>query len=568
MPNLIKQTEFSAGVFLDLLSETTDDYLYMWDIQNGTFYISENAYEDFNVDRGIEEDVVAVWGSVMVAEDLRLWLEDLQLIQDGVKDYHDMEYRVYRKTGQIIWVSCRGKVKTDEQHRPLFMLGRISNIGKQNKFDNVTGLMNRNQFEHDICQVLKCGKRMQGVMVVLDIDNFKNINEKYSYAFGDRALNIISTRISELLPPGCQMYRLDGDEFAFWMEGGTRESIQEIYDNIQLFVANQFTVDDQTLLISVSAGACVIPGDGRTYQKLFRHAENAVEIAKMNGKNQLVFFSREMYNRKRKIMELQESLRTCVNNGCSEFELFYQPQIDAENKRVVGAEALLRWHSPDHGEVSPIEFIPLLEENHLIIQVGKWVLEEGAKQCREWQKYDPDFTMSINVSYIQLKENALLEYLKNEHVPKVSAKNLILELTESCWVPNLHFLNQEFKDMHEMGYGIAIDDFGTGYSSLSHLKELPANVIKIDRSFIKGLCKDSYEYIFLEYIVKLAHIIHLKVCVEGVETKEEFETVMQASPDYIQGFLFGRPVSAGEFEKLYFSEEGGTVLSLPHKTAE
>ena len=363
MPNLIKEAMFSAGVFLDLLSETTDDYLYMWDIQNGTFYVSENAYDDFGIDRSIENDVLTIWGSVMVAEDLKLWLEDLQLIQAGVKDYHDMEYRVYRKTGQIIWVSCRGKVKTDEQNRPLFMIGRISNIGKQN----------------------------------------------------------------------------------------------------------------------------------------------------------------------------------------------YQPQIDTSTRKVIGAEALLRWHSPKHGEVSPIEFIPFLEENHLIIQVGKWVLEEGAKQCLEWQKYDPDFTMSINVSYVQLKENALLEYLKNEHIPKVSAKNLILELTESCWVPNLHFLNQEFKDMHEMGYGIAIDDFGTGYSSLSHLKELPANVIKIDRSFIKGLSKGSYEYIFLEYIVKLAHIIHLKVCVEGVETKEEFDTVMQASPDYIQGYLFGRPVCAREFESLYFA---------------
>ena len=558
MPNLIKQEKFSAGVFLDLLSETTDDYLYMWDIQHGTFYISENAYEDFQIDRSIEEDVVSVWGSVMVAEDLKLWLEDLKLIQDGAKEYHDMEYRVYKKTGQIIWVSCRGKVKTDEQNRPLFMMGRISNIGKQNKFDNVTGLMNRNQFEHDICQILKCGKHMQGVIVVLD----KNINEKYSYAFGDRALNLIATRISELLPPGCQMYRLDGDEFAFLMEGGTREGIREIYENIQMFVANHFTVDGQTLLISISAGACMIPGDGRTYQKLFRHAENAVEIAKMNGKNQLVFFSREMYDRKRKIMELQESLHACVNHGCNEFELYYQPQVDTEDQRVVGAEALLRWHSPKHGEVSPMEFIPLLEENHLIIQVGKWVLEEGAKQCREWQKYDPDFTMSINVSYIQLKENALLEYLKNEHVPKVSAKNLILELTESCWVPNLHFLNQEFKDMHDMGYGIAIDDFGTGYSSLSHLKELPANVIKIDRSFIRGLNKGSYEYIFLEYIVKLAHIIHLKVCVEGVETKEEYDTVMQASPDYIQGYLFGRPVCAREFESLYFagSQEGRRLL--------
>lgn len=245
MPNLIKQEKFSAGVFLDLLSETTDDYLYMWDIQHGAFYISENAYEDFQIDRSIEEDVVSVWGSVMVAEDLKLWLEDLKLIQDGAKEYHDMEYRVYKKTGQIIWVSCRGKVKTDEQNRPLFMMGRISNIGKQNKFDNVTGLMNRNQFEHDICQILKCGKHMQGVIVVLDIDNFKNINEKYSYAFGDRALNLIATRISELLPPGCQMYRLDGDEFAFLMEGGTREGIREIYENIQMFVANHFTVDGQ-----------------------------------------------------------------------------------------------------------------------------------------------------------------------------------------------------------------------------------------------------------------------------------------------------------------------------------
>lgn len=207
-------------------------------------------------------------GAVMVAEDLKLWLEDIKLIQDGAKEYHDMEYRVYKKTGQIIWVSCRGKVKTDEQNRPLFMMGRISNIGKQNKFDNVTGLMNRNQFEHDICQILKCGKHMQGVIVVLDIDNFKNINEKYSYAFGDRALNLIATRISELLPPGCQMYRLDGDEFAFLMEGGTREGIREIYENIQMFVANHFTVDGQTLLISISAGACMIPGDGKNLPEI------------------------------------------------------------------------------------------------------------------------------------------------------------------------------------------------------------------------------------------------------------------------------------------------------------
>lgn len=555
MISLTKSDELNADVFFDLLSESTDDYLFMWNIQEGIFHISENAFEDFNINRKIREDVVGVWSNIMVPEDIPLWLTDMGKIQKGEKDYHDMEYRVYDKEGQVIWVSCRGKVSQDENHQPLFMVGRISNIGKENKFDNVTGLKNRRQFEKELMHVLNDKKQSHGVVVVLDIDNFKNINERYGYVFGDRILNLISTQLSKILPKKCQIYRLDGDEFAFLIEDGTEEQIQIIYENIQLYVTNHFIMDDQQLYISLSAGACFFPRDGHTYQKLFRHAENAIEIAKMNGKNQLVFFSKEMYLRKLKLIELQESLHSCVMNGCHEFELYYQPQIDIQNKEVVGAEALLRWHSPQHGEVSPIEFIPLLEESQLIIQVGKWVFEEAVKQGKIWQKYNKDFMMSVNVSYIQLKENALLEYLKNDYEKNHSpVKNCILELTENCWVPNLKFINQEFKYIQEMGYGVAIDDFGTGYSSLSYLKELPANVIKIDRSFIQGIQDDSYEYIFLEYIVKLAHVIHLKVCVEGVETEDEYRVVKKAKPDYIQGFLFGRPIPAFEFEKKYFHD--------------
>ena len=150
MADIIKNENFTADVLLNLLSETTDDYLYMWDIRNGTFYISDNAYDDLDISRLIEQDVVSVWSKIMVREDLELWLSDMQMIQEGSKDYHDMEYRVYNKSGRVIWVSCRGTVKKDRQDRPLFMIGRISNIGKQNKFDNVTGLMNRNQFEQDM----------------------------------------------------------------------------------------------------------------------------------------------------------------------------------------------------------------------------------------------------------------------------------------------------------------------------------------------------------------------------------------------------------------------------------
>ena len=546
MADIIKNENFTADVLLNLLSETTDDYLYMWDIRNGTFYISDNAYDDLDISRLIEQDVVSVWSKIMVREDLELWLSDMQMIQEGSKDYHDMEYRVYNKSGRVIWVSCRGTVKKDRQDRPLFMIGRISNIGKQNKFDNVTGLMNRNQFEQDMNILVRQKDTANGVVVVLDIDNFKNINEKYGYGFGDRALNLLSNLISAMLPQGCQLYRLDGDEFVFLIKDGTKEAVRGIYENIQMFIGSHFAVEGRQILISLSAGACFFPDDGNTYQKLFRNAENAVEIAKMNGKNQLVFFSEEMYKQKLRNMELQESLHACVKDGFSQFELFYQPQVDAVTGVVTGAEALLRWNSPEHGEVFPSEFIPLLEESRLITQVGAWILEESVSQFRIWRRQVPDFAMSVNVSYIQLKENALLEYLKMRQWDDLPAGQLVLELTESCWVPNL-----EFEELRAMGYGIAIDDFGTGYSSLSHLKELPANVLKVDRSFVTGIHKGSYEYIFLEYIIKLAHSIGLKVCVEGVETEEEFDIVKQTLPDYIQGYLFGRPVSASGFEKLY-----------------
>lgn len=179
-----------------------------------------------------------------------------------------------------------------------------------------------------------------------------------------------------------------------------------------------------------------------------------------------------------------------------------------------------------------------MEESRLITQVGAWILEESVRQFRIWRRQLPDFAMSVNVSYIQLKENALLEYLKTRQWDDLPAGQLVLELTESCWVPNLQFLNEEFEELRGMDYGIAIDDFGTGYSSLSHLKELPANVLKIDRSFVTGIHKGSYEYIFLEYIIKLAHSIGLKVCVEGVETEDEFDIVKQTLPDYIQGSVW------------------------------
>ena len=551
MADIIKNENFTADVLLNLLSETTDDYLYMWDIRNGTFYISDNAYDDLDISRLIEQDVVSVWSKIMVREDLELWLSDMQMIQEGSKDYHDMEYRVYNKSGRVIWVSCRGTVKKDRQDRPLFMIGRISNIGKQNKFDNVTGLMNRNQFEQDMNILVRQKDTANGVVVVLDIDNFKNINEKYGYGFGDRALNLLSNLISAMLPQGCQLYRLDGDEFVFLIKDGTKEAVRGIYENIQMFIGSHFAVEGRQILISLSAGACFFPDDGNTYQKLFRNAENAVEIAKMNGKNQLVFFSEEMYKQKLRNMELQESLHACVKDGFSQFELFYQPQVDAVTGAVTGAEALLRWHSPEHGEVFPSEFIPLLEESRLITQVGAWILEESVSQFRIWRRQVPDFAMSVNVSYIQLKENALLEYLKMRQWDDLPAGQLVLELTESCWVPNLQFLNQEFEELRAMGYGIAIDDFGTEYANLSLLSEVDFDILKLDKSMIDHITTNPKSRAVVETVSKVCHKLGICMVAEGIEEEEQFEILRDFGVELIQGYLFGKPVSIEEFERRY-----------------
>ncbi|MEF9962315.1 MAG: GGDEF and EAL domain-containing protein [Erysipelotrichaceae bacterium] len=544
---------FSANLFFDLISKSTDDYVFMWDIKNNIFKVSEEIFVDFELAKEVKHNVVGYWPTIMASEDVDYWLKGIKDVVQGKTKVHDMEYRLINKSGEVVWVSCRGKVDYDKENQPKLMVGRISNIGKNNKFDNTTGVKSRQEFGKEMNQIIKAKNIEQGTLVYLDVDNFKNFNERFGHSFGDKLLFSIVEKIRTQLPDECQLYRLDGDEFAFFYPNSTNKQIEEIFNKIQLLLARNIKVEGKQLFISISAGACMYPEDGDNYIDLSKHADSAIEIAKFKGKNQITFFSKKVHNRKLKNIEYQEALHRCVDNGFDEFELYYQPQIDTITKKVVGAEALLRWHSKEFGEISPVEFIPLLEENNLIVAVGKWVYDQAIQQCLEWQKDHENFLMSINVSYIQLKEPNLIPYLKKTmKANKLDPNTCILELTENCWIPDLNIINEGFKDLQKAGYDIAIDDFGTGYSSLNYLKKLPVNLIKIDRSFVQGIKANSYEYTFLEYIIKLAHIIHLKVCVEGVESWSEFDVVEKSKPDYIQGFLFGKPVNHKEFEKLFF----------------
>ncbi|HBE9368364.1 TPA: GGDEF and EAL domain-containing protein [Clostridioides difficile] len=542
-------------IFFELLSQSTEDYIFFWDINRNKFKISSAIFDEFSLSKEIESDLVNCWSKIVYPDDVQIWKDDIQELLHGKKGEHNLEYRLINKYEEIVWISCRGKVYVSDDPKTMLLVGRIKNIGEKNKFDSITGTWNREQFEHRMNYLMKEKIYKNGAMFIMDIDNFKNINEKYGHSYGDKVLRAIATEVLEYLPKDVRLYRLDGDEFAFFYPMCTKETIEKIYEKIQMYTNTQHEIESNKYYCTVTAGVAIYPEDGNNYLDLFKHADIALDIAKISGKNRIKFFSQELYENKLKVISMQQKLRECVENNFNDFELFFQPQVNAVTKEVIGAEVLLRWHSSTYGEVSPVEFIPILEQSNLIIPVGKWIIKEAVKQCKEWHKINPDFKISVNVSYIQLKEDFFRDFIVECLVEyQLRPEFLILELTENCWIPDINLLNDKFISLKGIGVYIAIDDFGTGYSSLNYLKELSVNIIKIERSFVKNITYNSYEYTFLEYIIKLAHIINLKVCVEGIESYEEYDIVKSLGVDIIQGFLFGRPVSASEFYKFQLSK--------------
>lgn len=529
--------------------------IYFWDINRNKFKISSAIFDEFNLSKEIESDLVNCWSKIVYPDDVQIWKDDIQELLDGKKGEHNLEYRLINKYEEIVWISCRGKVYVSDDPKTILLVGRIKNIGEKNKFDSITGTWNREQFEHRMNYLIKEKIYKNGAMFIMDVDNFKNINEKYGHSYGDKVLRAIATEVLEYLPKDVRLYRLDGDEFAFFYPMCTKETIEKIYEKIHMYTNTQHEIESNKYYCTITAGVAMYPEDGDNYLDLFKHADIALDIAKISGKNRIKFFSQELYENKLKVISMQQKLRECVENNFNDFELFFQPQVNAITKEVIGAEVLLRWHSSTYGEVSPVEFIPILEQSNLIIPVGKWIIKEAVKQCKEWHKINPDFKISVNVSYIQLKEDFFRDFIVECLVEyQLRPEFLILELTENCWIPDINLLNDKFISLKGIGVYIAIDDFGTGYSSLNYLKELSVNIIKIERSFVKNITYNSYEYTFLEYIIKLAHIINLKVCVEGIESYEEYDIVKSLGVDIIQGFLFGRPVSASEFYKFQLSK--------------
>ncbi len=560
LPPLLKQIKF----YFDVLTRSSDAYFFMTDIRSGLTLLSGNWVEDFGLPGESLPDMDAVWTPLLHPDDVSRYRKSIEdVFVRRVTDEHNIDYRARDREGRYVWVKCRGSVLLDEAKNPHFFGGVMMRLEQLNQADGVTGLLSKGPFEAAVREALDTFRRtgIGGQILLLGLDNFKIVNETYNRAFGDQVLRATAEQIANILPPGANLYKLDGDEFGVILPGAGEGQVNRLFLAVQTCMSRQQFIDGRMYFCTMSGGTVAYPQGGREYQGLYKHAEAALDLAKRDGKNQNVIFTREQYNRWMRSLEMRDTIKRSVENGCEGFSLFYQPQVDAVSRKLVGAEALLRWKNPKGRMVSPMEFVPILEETKMILPLGKWIVEEACKTCKKWRERVPDFRISINVSYPQIKDVTFFPFVADT-IEKVGLppEAVTLELTESIIVSDWGFLNQQFDEFRHQGLHIAMDDFGTGYSSLAYLKKLSCDIVKVDREFVKNIREKDFDRQLVKYTVELCHSLNIRVCIEGVEDEPVYDIVTKdCRADFIQGYFFGRPVSERDFVEMYIDKDGGTL---------
>lgn len=548
--------DLDPRLFYDAVAYSTDDYLYIIDMRTDMALVSENMLRDFDLPDRLFEGLIPRWRELVVERDRPSFDESIDDLLSGETDEHDLEYQVVNRKGEHVWIVCRGLLMRDDQGNPVLFSGAITNLERKGKVDAITGL-----FMHEKClQVLDrllSRTQAEGGILLLGLDDFSRINSLNDHAFGNGVLRRFAQATLRLLPDNATAFRFDGDEFAIVLDDADRNAMEDLYRTVHAFANRQQDIDGVPYFCTVSGGAAMIGEDGATGLDLIKHAESALEESKHRGKNTLSFFSPAMSQEKLRRLELSDRLQASVMDGMRGFSVHYQPLVDADTLRVAGAEALLRWSAEEFGAVSPVEFIPILESYGLIGAVGRWVFEQAAGQCAAWSRARDGFVMNVNISYLQLLEADFVPFVARTLAEAgADPRRIVLEMTESYFVTDLDALRATFDRLRALGIRLAMDDFGTGYSSLGQLSQSPADIVKIDRVFIKNIHAESFNRAFIDAVIDLCHSVDIEVTVEGVEESTELDAVRAIGADSVQGFLVSRPLPADAFEERFLGADG------------
>ena len=412
-------------------------------------------------------------------------------------------------------------------------------------FDSSTDLPNKKALQN-ILKEMKNVEEHFVSLVVIGLDEFRKVNEAYSWTFGDKLMVAIADRLKTLIPEESMLFKLSGDEFAFMLKENKLKNLMTVVEDVSQSFKVPFKVGEYDVLIGSSIGISSYPFDTNEPSELFRFATNAMIHCKDVHRGKYEFYSAEMNDTARMRMMMLNELRSAIEN--KEMSLVYQPIISVKTKEVTGMEALLRWHSNALGTVSPNAFIPLAEKTDLMISIGEWVFKQALTETKKLHdKGYKDLNVAINVSVMQfLDVNFVNEVRRAIEDTGIDASKITIEITEGLFIKDLESILKVLNEIRSMGISISVDDFGTGYSSLSYIKDLPLSKLKIDRSFIHAIDEDMSQKL-VSAIIGLAHNLNLSVVAEGIENFEQLSYIEKKNCEELQGFLFSKPLTFDTF---------------------
>ncbi|MCY1264773.1 diguanylate cyclase (GGDEF) domain protein [compost metagenome] len=448
-----------------------------------------------------------------------------------------------------IWINTANQLLESIERNTHLRHEAENSLVRMSQYDFLTGLPNRQQLQQQLDKILIDAGKLQRRVAVLcvGLDDFKGINEQFSYQTGDQLLLALSDRLRSHSGRLGALARLGGDQFALVQADieqpyEAAELAQSILDDLEA----AFALDHQEIRLRATIGITLFPEDGDSTEKLLQKAEQTMTLAKTRSRNRYQFYIASVDTEMRRRRELEKDLRDALIRN--QFYLVYQPQISYRDNRVVGVEALIRWQHPEHGMVPPDLFIPLAEQNGTIIAIGEWVLDQACKQLREWHDQGfSDLRMAVNLSTVQLHHAELPRVVNNLlQMYRLPPRSLELEVTETGLMEDISTAAQHLLSLRRSGALIAIDDFGTGYSSLSYLKSLPLDKIKIDKSFVQDLLDDDDDATIVRAIIQLGKSLGMQVIAEGVETAEQEAYIISEGCHEGQGYHYSKPLPARE----------------------
>lgn len=426
-------------------------------------------------------------------------------------------------------------------------------IWKQANFDELTQLPNRNMFHHTLAEKITLAKESDSSLAILliDLDHFKQVNDTLGHDMGDKLLQLASKRIVSCIEKTGVVARLGGDEFTIVLSDySSKKDVETTTQAILKRLSEPYQLGDEIVHGSASIGITYYPEHATSIKFLIKNADQAMYEAKNKGRNNYSSFTQKLHDSAQKQLRLSQDLRTALLK--EQFQVYFQPIIDLKTKKVLKAEALIRWFHPEKGLIPPLDFIPLAESIGIINEIGNWVYHESFKHKQDWSKmFDIDFKISVNISPAQFEasnDEFAKEWLTLASPDNLDKQNIIIEITEGLLLNSDPEVLNKILRLRDAGLEIAIDDFGTGYSSLSYLKKFDIDYLKIDQSFVRNLENDADDLALSEAIIVMAHKLGIRVIAEGVETKDQEILLTEAGCDFAQGYLYSKPIPAVEFE--------------------